>query len=72
MQKTKELPVTEELKLVIQEYASDRLEAHPTAHLIRTLRMFQADELSGLEVVLSNFKSGDYFILMKDGEVDWD
>ena len=69
MQKTKELPVPEEVKLVIQEYASDRLEAHPTAHLIRTLSCFANND--NLKVVLTDFNNHEYFIVLREGGWDY-
>ena len=64
MQKTKELPVPEKVKLVMQEYASDKLEDHPTAHLIRALSFFANND--DLTNVLTDFESGDYFILLRE------
>ena len=65
MQKTRQLPLPQELKSRIQEYASDRMEAHPTAHLIRTLSFFANND--NLKVVLTDFNSHDYFIVLREG-----
>ena len=67
MQSTRELPVPEDVKLVIQEWASDRREAHPTANLIKRLSFFSSDNL---KVVISDFANNEYFILLREG--GWD
>ena len=38
MQQSQELPVPDELKALIQEYASDKAGVAPTAHLIKKLK----------------------------------
>ena len=71
MQKTKELPVPEEVRVLIQEYASDRLEAHPAACLIYMLKFLLTHDNAKLKVILSDFKHGEYFILLRDGGWDY-
>ena len=72
IQQVKEFLVPEELKVRIQKYASDRIGVHPAAQLIQPLRRFSTCEQSELKVVLSYYKHGEYFILLRDGRVGWD
>ena len=64
MQSTRQLPVPEGVKLVMQEWASDRREAHPTANLIKRLSFFSRNNL---KVVVGDFANNAYFILLRDG-----
>ena len=66
-ERKRELPLPEELKSIIEEYASDRVGVHQTAQLIQTLKMFELMQSSCFKMVMCVFKSGDYFVVLRDG-----
>ena len=64
-----ELPLPQELKSLIQEYASDRIGIHPTAHLMHTLRMFELCKYQCFKIVMCDFESGDLFTVLREGQM---
>ena len=67
MEKTRELPLPQELKSRIRAYASDKIGTHQTAHLIHALDMF--DDPSYFKLVMCRHEIEDYFIVLRDGHV---
>ena len=68
MEKTRELPLPENVLSKIQEYASDRVGAHQAAQLIHTLDVFRDHRPLHWKIVCCDFEAGDYFIVLRGGE----
>ena len=66
MEKTIELPLPEDLKSLIQKYATDKVGIHPTASLIYSVRMFETNDKTKFKVVMAG--PSDYFIVLRDGK----
>ena len=67
-----ELPVPNELQALMQEYASDKVGIHPTAHLIKRLTFIPTDESSELKIILAAYRHNEYFTILRSGGGDWD
>ena len=72
MEKTGELPLPKDVQSKIQEYASDRVEAHQTAQLIKKLKFVPTDDLSVVKIILAAYAEDEYFVVLRDTGVTWD
>ena len=72
MEKTRELPLPKDVLPKIQEYASDRVEAHQTAQLIKKLKFIPTDNLSIVKIILAAYAEDEYFVVLRDTGVTWD
>ena len=61
-----------EVKALMQGFASDNVGIHPTAHLIKRLKFIPTHECLELKIILAAFKHDEYFISLRDANVDWD
>ena len=72
MEKTGELRLPKDVLPKIQEYASDRVEAHQTAQLIKKLKFIPTDNLSIVKIILAAYTENEYFVVLRDRGVTWD
>ena len=66
------LPVPEEVQGLINDYASDKIGIHPTAHLIKTLKFIPTDNLSIVKIILAAYDDKEYFVVLRNTGVTWD